>query len=96
MFLIAAQISAFILLAAVLWGLRDLSDLAPYRWVLLHDYARTVLLFLGVLYANLVALVYSVGRLLTLGHTGQRLQHLEKQLQTRDTSVNPELTERLP
>ncbi len=96
MLLAAIQIAALILLAVVLWGLRSLSDLAPYRRVLLHDYVPTVLLFLLVLYANLVALFYTIGRVLTLGHMGQRLQHVEKQLQMRNTSVNPELTDRLP
>jgi hypothetical protein len=53
-----------------------------------------MLLAAAVLFTNLAALFYVVGRVLFLRDTGRKLAHVEKQLRSRSTIVK-ELSERL-
>jgi hypothetical protein len=95
MFLPCAQIAALMLLALAFWGMEELRFLLPYKRLLIHSYGLPVVLFVFVLYANLVALLYVIMRQVTLGHMGRHLQHVERQLRTSQQSVHPTLTERL-
>lgn len=95
MLLSCAQIAALLLFALTLWVLGELRFLAPYRSVLIHQYLVDVLIFLAVLYANVVALLYGIARAIGLGHTGRRLRHMDRQLRTQRETVNPDLTEHL-
>jgi hypothetical protein len=95
MLLSCAQLAALLMFALCLWMLRELEFLAPYRAVLVHQYLVNVLLFLVVLYLNLVALFYGVVRAIGLGHTGRRLRHVDRQLRTHRETVNPGLTDQL-
>jgi len=95
MLLPCAKFAALIILALGLWTLRQLQFLAPYDRVLVHLYGWPIALFILTAYVNLVALFYVVTRRVTLGHLGQRLQHVERQLRTSGQSVNPMLTDRL-
>lgn len=95
MLLTCARLAVVLLLPLALWCLGELQFLAPYKRLLLAHYLWPALVFTVVLYLNLVALFYTVSRYLGLGHTGRRLQHVERQLRSRDDSINPELTERL-
>jgi hypothetical protein len=74
--------------------LEQLSFLSRYKRVLLHDYLWVICGFVTVMFVNLVALFYLVGRRLLLKDTGRKLAHVEKQLQTPDTIVR-DLSERL-
>jgi hypothetical protein len=74
--------------------LEQLTVLSQYKRVLLHDYLWVITGFLTVVFVNLVALFYLVGRRVLLKETGRKLAHVEKQLQTPDTIVR-DLSERL-
>ena len=90
----SAFLAAMVLLVGGFLLLDQLTFLSPYKRVLLHDCLWVVTGFLIVIFVNLVALFYLVGRRVLLKDTGRKLAHLEKQLQTPDTIVR-DLSERL-
>src|SRR5437773_11014668 len=54
--------------------------LIPYRDLLIHRHGRTIGLFALVLFGNLLAGFFALGRRFFLKDTGSKLAHLEKQL----------------
>jgi hypothetical protein len=90
----SAFLAAMVLLVGGFLLLDQLTFLSPYKRVLLHDYLGVMTGFLIVMFVNLVALFYLVGRRVLLKDTGRKLAHVEKQLQTPDTIVR-DLSERL-
>lgn len=90
----SAFLAAMVFLVAGFLLLDQLTFLSRYKRVLLHDYLWVITGFLTVVFANLVALFYLVGRRVLLKETGRKLAHVEKQLQTPDTIVR-DLSERL-
>ena len=74
--------AAVMLLALGLWLLEQCRFLVPFRHVLFMKYGPVLALFAGVLFVNLVAAFYWIGRYLFLKDTGRKLAHLEKQLRT--------------
>jgi hypothetical protein len=67
--------------------------LIPYRALLLQKYGTPIAIFTFVLFINVYAALYVLGRKLFLKDTGRKLAHLEKQLRAGDFSQ--ELSERL-
>lgn len=90
----SAFLAAMVLLVGGFLLLDQLTFLSPFKRVLLHDYLGVMTGFLIVMFVNLVALFYLVGRRVLLKDTGRKLAHVEKQLQTPDTIVR-DLSERL-
>jgi hypothetical protein len=90
----SAFLAAMVLLVGGFLLLDQLAFLSRYKRVLLHDYLWVIFGFLTVMFVNLVALFYLVGRRVLLKDTGRKLAHVEKQLQTPDTIVR-DLSERL-
>jgi hypothetical protein len=66
----------------------------PYRDLILGKYASTIVIFAGLLFINLFALIYLLIGTVFLKDTGQKLAHLEKELRTGG-AVSEELTKRL-
>jgi hypothetical protein len=90
----SAFLAAMVLLVGGFLLLEQLTFLSRYKRVLLHDYLWVTTGFLGIVFVNLSALFYLVGRRVLLKDTGRKLAHVEKQLQTPDTIVR-DLSERL-
>ena len=90
----AAFLAAMVvmLLAFVLMG--QLSFLAPYKHMIVRQYAMVIIGAFGVTFLNLFAVFYLTARGLLLKETGRKLAHVEKQLRTGDTIVR-DLSERL-
>lgn len=83
-----------IFMAAVFWLLQACRYLIPYRDVLVQRYGTVLLVWSGIVYLNLYAACYVLGRTLFLKDTGQKLAHLEKQLRSRVT-ISADLSRRL-
>ena len=90
----SAFLAAMVILVSGFLLLDQLTCLSRYKRVLLHDYLWVITGYLTVVFVNLVALFYLVGRRVLLKETGRKLAHVEKQLQTPDTIVR-DLSERL-
>lgn len=89
-----AVVTLVLLLVLVACLVEQLAVLRPYAWLLLQSYSWTLGAVGLVLFVNMFAAVYLVGRRLLLKDTGRKLAHVERQLRTRDTIVR-DLSERL-
>jgi hypothetical protein len=85
-----------LLLALGFWLMGELKFLIPYRYILVHQYAGVILAWIGVLFANLFAAVYTIQRKFFLKDTGRKLTHVDKQVAAGQSPVpSPERDEEL-
>lgn len=90
----SAFMAALLLLLGLFWVAGETAFLAPYKRLLFTEYGLQIGLFLLVVFFNLFAACYGLGRVLFLKDTGLKLHHLDRQLATRDTAL-ADLTDRL-
>ena len=90
----AAFLAGMVLLLLAFSLLGPLQFLAPYKRLIAADYGLVILGALVVVFLNLFAFFYLIGRSLFLKETGRKLAVVEKQLRTGDTIVR-DLSERL-
>lgn len=90
----SAFLAGMVLLVAGFVLMEQLAFLSPYKRVILDRYLWVLVGAVAVLFANVFAACYLVGRQVFLKDTGRKLAHIEKQLQTGDTIVR-DLSERL-
>jgi hypothetical protein len=81
----AAFLAAMTVFLMVAWLAGELTFLAPYKAALLGQRLNVILIVVFLLFLNLSAVFYTVGRWLFLRDTGRKLQHLDRQLATPDT-----------
>lgn len=87
-----ALFAAAVVTLAVLFFLADqLRFLAPYRLLILRHYARPILTSLVVLFVNLTALFFAIGRRFFLKDTGRKLAHFDRELNAGRTPMPPHL-----
>ena len=77
----AAALTTFL---AVAWLAGELSFLAPFKTVLFHRYGTVIVGGILLLFLNLCALYYGVGRWLFLRDAGRKLRHVDEQIRTDD------------
>jgi hypothetical protein len=80
----AAFIAALTVFALVTWLASELTFLAQYRAFLLREYGSLIAGAVLLLFFNLVATYYALGRWLFLRDTGRKLTHLDRQLAGSD------------
>ena len=90
----SAFLAALVLAVLCFLLLEQLAFLAPYRRFIVDNYLWVIVGSLVVVFLNLFALFYAIGRRLFLKDTGRKLAHVDRQLQTADTIVR-DLSERL-
>ena len=90
----SAFLAAMVVMLLAFSLIGQLSFLAPYKQVIVHQYATVIVAVIAVTFLNLFALCYLAARALFLKETGRKLAHVEKQLRTGDTIVR-DLSERL-
>ena len=87
-----ALFAAAVVTLAVVFFLADrLRFLVPYRQLILHEYAASMLLFLAILFLNLTALFFSSARKFFLKDTGRKLAHFDRDLNAGRTPMPPHL-----
>ena|ERR1700733_3917775 len=90
----SAFLAGLVLLAAGFELMGDLTFLAPYRHLILAEDFWTLVGALVVVFFNLFASIYWIGRRIGLKDTGRKLAFLERQLHRGDT-IARELSDRL-
>ena len=80
-------ITVALLLALAFWLMGELKFFIPYKVVLWREYATPILIYVGLLSANLFAGVLALIRKFFLKDTGRKLSHLDKQLHAGHTDV---------
>jgi hypothetical protein len=78
-------------LSFVFFLANELRFLIPYRSVLVHDYGTPIVLYLAVLFLNLAAIVFALGRRFFLKDTGRKLAHFDRELNAGRTPMPPHL-----
>ena len=78
-------------LGLVFFLTNGLRFLIPYRELLMHRYATTILLSLAILFLNLTALLFAFGRRFFLKDTGRKLAHFDRELNAGRTPMPPHL-----
>jgi hypothetical protein len=87
-----ALFAAAILVMGVLFFLAtSLRFLVPYRYLILHHYAPAIGLYLAVLFLNVSAFVFALGRRFFLKDTGRKLAHFDRELNAGETPMPPHL-----
>ncbi len=79
--------AALVTFVLVAWLAGELSFMARYRTGLFRAHGYQIVSVIVVLFLNLVALFYHLGRWLFLRDTGRKLTHLDRQLATGDTAI---------
>ena len=69
----------------------QLRFLIPYRLLLIHQYGTTILIAAAVLFLNLIALLFTLGRRFFLKDTGRKLAHFDRELNAGRTAMPPHL-----
>lgn len=90
----SAFLASLVLLVLAFLALDQLAFLTPYRRAIFDRYLWHLAAVVAVLFINLFALFYLVGRRILLRDTGRKLAHVEKQLHAGDTIVG-DLADRL-
>ena len=80
-------ITIAILLALGFWLMGELRFLVPYKLGLWRAYATPILIYAGILSANVFAAVFVLIRKFLLKDTGRKLSHLDKQLHVGQTEM---------
>jgi uncharacterized membrane protein YphA (DoxX/SURF4 family) len=76
-----------ILLALGFWLMGELKFFASYKLVLWRAYATPILIYVGLLSANVFAAAFVLSRKFFLKDTGRKLSHLDKQLHVGQTDM---------
>ena len=87
-----ALFAAAVVALAILFFLADkLRFLAPYRLLLVQHYLPSILISLAVLFVNLTAAFFALGRRFFLKDTGSKLAHFDRELTAGRTPMPPHL-----
>ncbi len=83
-----ALFSAAVVTLAILFFLVDrLRFLAPYRFLIAQRYVPAILVSVMVLFANVTAAFFALGRRFFLKDTGRKLAHFDRELNTEGNPV---------
>ena len=80
----AAFLAALVVFLLAAWLAGELTFLAPYKAALFGYRATVIGIFALLLFVNLSAAFYTIGRWLFLRDAGRKLRHLDRQLATGD------------
>jgi hypothetical protein len=83
-----ALFAATVLMLALFFFLgHELRFLIPYRFLLVHQYGSAILISAAVLFVNLAAALFTLGRRFFLKDTGRKLAHLDRELNAGRTPL---------
>lgn len=87
-----ALFAAAVVAMAILFLLADrLRFLAPYRFLIVQHYLPPILISIAVLFVNLTAFFFALGRRFFLKDTGSKLAHFDREINAGRTPMPPHL-----
>jgi len=90
----AVFVAMFIFLAVGFWLSAELRFLTPWRTLILDQYIVQILLYCGLLFANILGLTIWIERKLFLRDTGRKLKHLDQEIHSGHSELSEEITAR--
>jgi hypothetical protein len=94
MFANAVLIATLIFVALGVWLSGELRFLAPWRGLILHEYARAIATYCSLLFANILGLAIWIERKFFLRDTGRKLKHLDQEIHSGQHELSEEITAR--
>ena len=88
----AVFIATLIFLALGVWLIGELRFLVPWRDLILHGYGRSIALYCGLLFANMLGLAIWIERKFFLRDTGRKLKHLDQEIHSGQNELSQEIT----
>ena len=85
-----------IFLALSVWLIGELRFLVPWRSLILHEYAKSIAIYCGLLFANMLGLAIWVERKFFLRDTGRKLKHLDQEIHSGQSKLSQEITDQFP
>lgn len=83
--------ATMVTLALLFFLARELRFLAAYRLLLVDHYLSPILISLAILFLNLAAAFFALGRRFFLKDTGSKLAHFDRELREGRTPMPPHL-----
>jgi len=84
----AAFLAALVLFLLVGWLAGEVRFLAPHKAALFREHGAFIVGVVLVVFLNLCAAFYAIGRWFFLRDTGRKLRHLDHQLTTPDAVLD--------
>ena len=88
----AILIATLIFLALFFWTTREMQFLVPWRSLILHQYAKSIALYCGLLFANILGLTIWIERKFLLRDTGRKLKHFDQEIHSGESELSEEIT----
>ena len=92
----AVLVATLIFLALSVWLIGELRFLVPWRSLILHEYAKSIAIYCGLLFANMLGLAIWVERKFFLRDTGRKLKHLDQEIHSGQNELSQEITDQFP
>ena len=96
MFANAVFVATLIFLALGVWLIGELRFLVPWRGLIVHEYAQSIALYCGLLFANMLGLAIWIERKFFLRDTGRKLKHLDQEIHSGQNELSQEITNQFP
>ena len=90
----AMFVATLIFLALGFWLTREMQFLIPWRGLILHRYLSSVMVFCGLLFANILGLTIWAERKFFLRDTGRKLRHFDQEIHTGKNELSEEIRSR--
>jgi hypothetical protein len=84
----AAFLAALTVFGVASWLASELAFLAPHKTVIFRQYGIALGATALLVFLNMTALYYTIGRWLFLRDTGRKLAHIDRQLPTSDSALD--------
>jgi hypothetical protein len=91
MFANAVFVATIVFLALGFWLTHELQFLAPWRSLLWNGYAKSIVLYGAMLFANLLGLTIWIERKFFLRDTGRKLRHLDQEIHSGNSELSEEI-----
>jgi hypothetical protein len=91
----AVFVATLIFLALIVWLSGELRFLAPWRSLIVHQYARSIAIYCALLFANLLGVAIWIERKFFLRDTGRKLKHLDQEIHSGHNELSQEITAQL-
>ena len=88
----AAFVATLLFLALGFWLAHSLHFLIPWRDLIFHRYLRSIALYCGLLFANILGITIWIERKFFLRDTGRKLKHLDREIHSGHSELSAEIT----
>lgn len=90
----AVFVATLVFLALIFWMSHEFVFLTPWRVLILHSYLKSIGLYCGLLFINILGLTIWIERKFFLRDTGRKLRHFDQEIHTGKSELSAEILSR--